>query len=32
MFVEREKDFGKKTTPQSIEEVVYLAQKKKNHA
>ena len=31
-FVEREKDFGKKTTPQSSDEVVCLARKEKNHA
>eukprot|EP00253_Pinus_taeda_P003798 PITA_03798 len=31
-FAKREKDFGKKTTPQSTEEVACLAQKEKNHA
>jgi len=31
-FVERVKDFGKKITPQSFEEVVCLAHKEKNHA
>lgn len=31
-FIEKEKDFGKKTTPQSSEEVVCLAHKEKNHA
>ena len=31
-FAEREKDFVKKTTPQSFEEVVCHAHKEKNHA
>jgi len=31
-FAEREKAFGKKTAPQSSEEVVCLAQREKNHA
>ena len=31
-FLKREKEFGKKTTPHSIEEVVCLAKKEKNHA
>ena len=31
-FVEREKAFGKKTAPQSSQEVVCLAHRKKNHA
>ena len=31
-FVEREKDFWKRTTPHSIEEAICLAQKEKNHA
>ena len=31
-FIERDKDFGKKKTPQSSEEVVCLAQKENNHA
>lgn len=31
-FAEREKAFGKNTTPQSTKEVVCLAHKEKNHA
>ena len=31
-FAERDKAFGKKTAPQSSEEVVCLAQKENNHA
>lgn len=31
-FVEKEKDIGKKTTPQSTKEVVCLAQIEKDHA
>ena len=31
-FVEREKDFGKKTTPLSSEESVCFAHREKNHA
>ena len=31
-FVEREKAFGKKTTPRSSEEVVCLAHREKDHA
>ena len=31
-FVEREKYFGKKTTPQSTKEAMCLAHREKNHA